>query len=122
MYRQEGPLTREFGLKQAEDMLVAHPDLRAIYGANDEVALGASQAVAAAGKGGQVVVTGMNGIPPALRAVRTGALGLTVELNPATWGGLGVDALAALLLRNERPDPTIKAPHRLLDRETVPPA
>jgi ABC-type sugar transport system substrate-binding protein len=39
--RHDGPLTRERGLKQAEDALVAHPDLAAIYTANDDVALGA---------------------------------------------------------------------------------
>src|SRR3712207_9003818 len=51
-----------------EDALVAHPDLKAIYTANDDVALGAAQAVLTAGKKGQVLVTGMNGVPPALRA------------------------------------------------------
>src|SRR2546426_4688851 len=40
--KTEGPLTRERGLKNAEDALVANPDLAAIYCANDDVALGAS--------------------------------------------------------------------------------
>ena len=45
VFRGDGPLTRERGVKQAEDVLVANPDLAAIYTANDDVALGAMQAV-----------------------------------------------------------------------------
>ena len=45
VFRTDGPLTRERGVKQAEDALVANPDLAAIYTANDDVALGAMQAV-----------------------------------------------------------------------------
>ena len=31
-FRTDGPLTRERGVKQAEDAMVANPDLKAIYG------------------------------------------------------------------------------------------
>ena len=48
--KKDGPLTRERGVKQTEDALVANPDLKAIYTANDDVALGAMQAVLAANK------------------------------------------------------------------------
>lgn len=70
VFKSDGPLTRERGIKNAEDALVANPDLKAIYTANDDVALGAMQAVLAANRAGQTIVTGMNGVPPALRAVR----------------------------------------------------
>jgi ABC-type sugar transport system substrate-binding protein len=95
--KTEGPLTRERGLKNAEDALVANPDLAAIHCANDDVALGASQAVVAAGRKGKTVVTGMNGVPPAVKAVKDGVLGMTVELNPVSWGRLGVEVLAGYL-------------------------
>ena len=58
VFRADGPLTRERGLKQAEDVLVANPDLAAIYTANDDVALGAMQAVNAANRKGKTLVTG----------------------------------------------------------------
>ena len=90
VFRSDGPLTRERGVKQAEDALVAHPDLAAIYTANDDVALGAMQAVNAANRKGKTMVTGMNGVPPALRAVKEENLAMTVELNPVEWGRLGV--------------------------------
>src|SRR5947209_1661512 len=90
VFRTEGPLSRERGVKHAEDALVANPDLKAIYTSNDDIALGAVQAVVAANRKGQTLVTGMNGVPPALRAVKDGGLALTVELNPLTWGRIGV--------------------------------
>ena len=97
VFRADGPLTRERGVKQAEDVLVANPDLAAIYTANDDVALGAMQAVNAANRKGKTLVTGMNGVPPALRAVKEENLAMTVELNPVEWGRLGVDVLATYL-------------------------
>jgi ribose transport system substrate-binding protein len=112
--RHDGPLTRERGVKQAEDALVAHPDLAAIYTANDDVALGAMQAVNAANRKGKTLVTGMNGVPPALRAVKEGNLAMTVELNPVLWGMLGVDVLATLL-KGDRVEPRVFIKHVIID-------
>ena len=95
--RREMLLTRENGLKNGEDALVAHPDLKAIYGANDELGMGAAQAVAAAGKTKSIVVTGMNGIPPAVAAVNRGFMDLTVGLSPFAFGNVGVDTMVAKL-------------------------
>ncbi len=115
-FRSDGPLTRERGVKQAEDALVANPDLKAIYTANDDVALGASQAVAAAGK--QTLVTGMNGVPPALRALKEGKLAMTVELNPVLWGRLGVDVLATYL-KGEKVEPRVFIKHVIIDKTNI---
>ena len=93
VYEHTAPLTREKGLKHAEDILVAHPDIRVIYAANDELAMGAAQAVAAAGKTGKVTITGLNGVPPALKAVMAGRISMTVVVSPVAWGRLGVDIM-----------------------------
>jgi ABC-type sugar transport system substrate-binding protein len=114
--KNDGPLTRERGVKQAEDALVANPDLKAIYCANDDVALGAMQAVLAASK--NALVTGMNGVPPALRAVKDGKLAMTVELNPVLWGRLGVDVLAQYL-KGEKVEPRVFIKHVIVDKTNV---
>jgi ribose transport system substrate-binding protein len=119
--RRDIALTREEGLRVAQDLLVAHPNLKAIYGGNDDIALGAAQALGQAGRAGQVVVTGLNGIPPALAAVRRGDIGLTVELNPVAWGRLGMDTMARWL-RGERGLGQVNVGHLLVDRSNVPPA
>jgi ribose transport system substrate-binding protein len=114
--KQDGPLTRERGVKQAEDALVANLDLKAIYCANDDVALGAMQAVLAAGK--STLVTGMNGVPPALRAVKDGKLAMTIELNPVLWGRLGVDVLAQYL-KGDKVDPRVFIKHVIIDKSNI---
>ncbi len=118
VFKSDGPLTRKRGIKNAEDALVANPDLKAIYTANDDVALGAMQAVLAANRAGQTIVTGMNGVPPALRAVRDGNIAMTVELNPVVWGRLGVDVLATYL-RGEKVDQRVFIKHVIIDSSNV---
>jgi ribose transport system substrate-binding protein len=116
--KHDGPLTRERGVKQTEDALVAHPDLAAIYTANDDVALGAMQAVNAANRKGRTLVTGMNAMPPALRAVKEENLAMTVELNPVEWGRLGVDVLAGFL-KGDKVEPRVFIKHIIIDSGNV---
>jgi len=118
VFKTDGPLTRERGLKNTEDALVANPDLAAVYTANDDVALGATQAVLAAGRKGQTLVTGMNGVPPALRALKDGNLGMTIELNPVLWGRMGVDVLAQHL-KGETVKPQVFIKHVIIDSTNV---
>jgi ABC-type sugar transport system substrate-binding protein len=117
-FKSDGPLTRERGVKQAEDALVANPDLKAIYTANDDVALGAMQAVLAAGRADKTIVTGMNGVPPALRAVKDGKLAMTIELNPVLWGRLGVDVLAQYL-KGDKVEPRVFIKHVIIDKTNI---
>jgi ribose transport system substrate-binding protein len=117
-FQIDGPLTRERGVKQTEDAMVANPDLKAIYAANDDVALGAMQAVIAAGRTDNTIVTGMNGVPPALRAVKEGKLAMTVELNPVLWGRLGVDVLASYL-KGEKVEPRVFIKHVIIDKTNI---
>ena len=63
---------RALGLKAAEDILTAHPDLNGFVAVNDEMALGALQAVRARGLSGKVFITGFNGVPQALQTVAKG--------------------------------------------------
>jgi ribose transport system substrate-binding protein len=117
-FRSDGAMTRERGVKQAEDALVANPDLKAIYAANDDVALGAAQAVIAAGASDRTIVTGMNGVPPALHAIKDGKLAMTVELNPFLWGRLGVDVLASYL-KGDKVEPRVFIKHVIVDKTNI---
>ena len=118
VFKTDGPLTRERGLRHAEDALVANPDLAAIYTANDDVALGASQAVLASNREGMTIVTGMNGVPPALRALKDAKLAMTIELNPVLWGRLGVDVLAQYL-KGEKVEPRVFIKHVIIDKSNI---
>jgi ribose transport system substrate-binding protein len=112
-------VTREVGLKQAEDVLAAYPDLTVIYAANDEIALGAAQAVDAAGKTGQIVITGLNGVPQAIKAVKDGTLSFTYDTDGPNWGAVGFNT--AIAYAKARCRPTRKSPFTasFVDRSNV---
>lgn len=100
-WAQNSVQTRENGVKLAEDALVANKDLVAIYGMNDDLALGAAQAVKA---GGQKVATlGMNGAPTALAAVHTGDMSMTILLDPVGWGKQGAQMVTDYLVKKQDP-------------------
>lgn len=103
VWAQNSTQTRENGLKLTEDALVAHSDLVAVYGSNDDMALGASQAVKSAGKKGEIAVLGLNGAPPALAAVHHGDMAMTVSLDPVSWGRQGATVVSDYLLDGKEP-------------------
>lgn len=62
-----------------ESVLNRHPDLKAIFADNDDMALAARQIVENAGLGDQVLVGGVDAMPPAIEAVRDGRLVATAR-------------------------------------------
>ena len=118
VFKSDGPLTRERGLKNAEDALVANPDLKAIYAANDDSRSAPCRRCWRRNRDGETIVTGMNGVPPALRAVKEGNIAMTVELNPVLWGRLGVDVLATYL-KGDKVEPRVFIKHVIIDSSNV---
>lgn len=89
--------SRAQAMSVTENILTAHPDIQAIYAYNDDNALGASDAIAAAGKQGKVVVTGVGGTAPALNAVKQGKLLATVDILPEAEGQLVIQTAVKVL-------------------------
>lgn len=87
---------RSRALTEAEDILQVHPDLAGIFAANDEMGLGAAQAIANAGKEGKVKVVSIDGVKEALEAVQSGKLSGTVSQYPYAEGEMAVQACVAL--------------------------
>ena len=119
VFNKETFMSREEGVRVGQDIMVAYPEVKAIYVSNDETALGVIQSVAATGKAGRVLITGMNGIPPAMAALRKGDLALTVELSPQRWGRLGIDTMDKWLKGDHSFD-RVNVPHVLVDSKNVP--
>jgi len=67
--------------QKTETMLQAHQNLRGIISGNDTMALGALAAVKSAGRAG-IIITGFDGSPDAVAAIRLGELRAT-SLQPA---------------------------------------
>jgi len=87
---------RSKAFEKMKSFLVANPDITGVWAANDNMALGALEALRAAGLAGKVMVTGVDGIKEMLDAVAAGEAAATV-LNDAFWqGGIGLSlAMAA---------------------------
>jgi ABC-type sugar transport system substrate-binding protein len=102
----------------AGDLLAAQPDLDGIFAVNDLMALGAADAVRAAGRRGDVTVVGFDGIRDALDAVQRGVLGATVSQYPYTMGELAVDACLAAA-DDKRVPATIDAPVAVITKENA---
>ncbi len=80
------------GLEITENILTSDPDLKAVFGANDPAALGAVQALKAAGKS-DVVVVGFDGTKDGLQAVKDGTMSGDVLQFPGIMGTVGVDLM-----------------------------
>ena len=78
------------GLKAAQDMLTAHPDINVITGA-DQAITGALQAVQAANVADKVKLVGYGGGDVAFKGIKSGERFGTVMQAPATEGKLGTE-------------------------------
>ncbi len=76
---------RAEGKSKMEGLLAAHPDLTGVIAGNDEMALGAIEALTDAGKIGNVKVLGFDGNADAVEAVKAGTMIATV-LQPIVAG------------------------------------
>ena len=103
----------------AENLLQAHPDLDAIFAANDEMALGALEAMAAARRLERVRVVGFDAIPDALVNIASGRLLGSVAQFPGEMGRLGVRHAVALLREGAAPPAEILTRVEMIDRSNI---
>jgi ribose transport system substrate-binding protein len=79
-FEQTGEFFREKGMKVMEDAITAVPDFAAVVCQNDDMMMGAIQALKSAGiSRSKYVLTGFDGVPDGLRAVRDGLADCTVQ-------------------------------------------
>jgi ribose transport system substrate-binding protein len=82
-------LTVNEAVTQANDVLTAHPDVKAIYGMYDEAATGAAKALQTRGMVGKVAVVTADGSPTTIKLLREGTI-QGIFLQEAV--GQGIDA------------------------------
>jgi len=82
-------LTVNEAVQQANDLLTAHPDIKAIYGMYDEAATGAAKALETRGLIGKIAVATADGSPTTIKLLRDGKIqGLFLQ----EAVGQGIDA------------------------------
>jgi ribose transport system substrate-binding protein len=88
---------RDQGFTVFQNMLQAHPNLTAVFACNDLMALGAVEAIAAAGRTGSIRVIGFDALDDARAAIRAGRMDASVAQSPRDMGRLAVESAATLL-------------------------
>lgn len=92
--------TKAFDL--AQSYISKFGDLKAIYAANDTMAMGAQKAVEASGK--KIMVVGTDGNTDAVESVQAGKLAATVKQDSAAVGAKSVDLLIDLVKQGAKID------------------
>lgn len=97
---------RTEGLNVTEDVLQAHPNIKGIIAANDEMALGAIEAIKAAGKtpGQDILVGGFDANEDAKEAVNSGEMLYTVEQQTVEMGKNAVECAVDYMQGKEVPN------------------
>lgn len=94
--QQTANFDRGEGLDVATNLLQAHPNVTAIFAENDEMALGAIEALGNRA-GEDVAVVGFDGTEEGLAAVESGTMTATIAQQPAELGARAVEEAAKLL-------------------------
>jgi len=117
---QTGEFTRSKGKEVMEAFLKAEgKNIQAVYAHNDDMALGAIQAIEEAGlkPGTDIVVVSIDGVKGAFDAMVAGKLNCTVECNPLL-GPAAFDAIEATLAGKAPPKKTV-VQDRVFDQSTA---
>lgn len=87
--KQTANFDRTEGLSVMENILQAQPEINAVFAHNDEMALGALEAIKASGR--DIMVVGFDATDDAVKSVEEGGLAATVAQQPKMIGSLGIE-------------------------------
>jgi ribose transport system substrate-binding protein len=88
---QTANFSRAEALEVTKTLLTKHgDDVKGIWAANDDMALGALEALKQAGREGDVAVVGIDAVPDAIAAIQDGSMTATVSSDGPWQGGIGL--------------------------------
>lgn len=114
--KQSADFDRSKGLNVMENLLQGNPDVQAVFAHNDEMALGAIEAIQSSGK--DIPVIGFDGNDDAIKSIQDGKLTATVAQQPVLIGQLAVQA-ALDVLDGKQVEKSIPAELKLVTKENA---
>jgi len=99
-----GEHTREGGQAVMEDIITANPDVKAVFCANDNMALGAVESLKAVDKLADVIVVGFDANPDAAASILAGEMTATIAQSSYNMGRFGVVYALAAIQGNTIPE------------------
>lgn len=100
--KQPADFDRAKGMKVMENILQANPEINAVFAHNDEMALGALEALKAANRS-NVMVVGFDATADAVKAVNEGALAATVAQKPKEMGKVSIETAKKVIAKETVP-------------------
>lgn len=95
--KQSAKFNRTEGLNVTQNMIQAHPDMEAVFAQNDEMALGAVEAIG----NKDIKVIGFDGNEDAIKSVESGKLFATVAQQPNLMGEESIKTIMDLYNGNK---------------------
>lgn len=114
--KQPADFVRNKGMIVMENALTTNPNIKGVFCWNDEMAMGAIEAIAAKKK--EVTVIGFDGNKDAVQAVKDGKLAATVAQQPKQFGITGVQ-MALKYLKGEKYEKDTYIPCALITKENA---
>lgn len=108
---QPANFDRAEGLTVMENMIQANPNIKAVFCQNDEMALGAVEALA--GNDNDIIIVGFDGNEDAIAAVKEGKIAATVAQKPDEMGKIAIET-ALKHLNGEQVEKEIASPLELI--------
>ena len=103
--QQSADFDRAKALEVLESILQAHSDIDAVFCGNDAMAMGAYQALVAAGKAGKVKVFGFDGADDVVRLIAEGKIVATGMQFPKTMARTAAESAHAYIAEGKRDFP-----------------
>lgn len=113
---QTANFDRAQGLTVMENMLQGNSDVQAVFAQNDEMALGAIEAIQGAGLSNQITVVSFDGTEGGIKAVEDGSLAATIAQQPDEMGRLALQAAYDFYAGQEIPE-KIDSPLELVTKD-----
>ena len=109
---------RDLGFNVFQNMLQAHGDIDHVFAASDLMALGAVEAIAAAGRTGRIRVVGFDALDDAKKAIAAGTMAASIAQFPSEMGRIAVES-AVKVLHGETVPPDIGVRLELVTKDNV---
>ena len=107
------------GVSAAADLLTAHPDVAAIYGACGPPVLGAIQSIDRAGRGpDDILLVGFDALPDEVKQIKAGKEDASVAQFPAKMGEMGMDTLLKAVNGEDVP-PTVDTGTEIVTKDNA---
>jgi ribose transport system substrate-binding protein len=110
---------RQKALDAASQIITAHPDIKAIYAANDDMAVGVSIAIDRAGKTGKILLAGNNGAPYGVDLIQKGQMTMTNGNPPSVASVYSLRLLLGVIDGSVKPGQFYEAPTQLITKDNL---